>query len=380
MDEQSTRRFGAGDLALDVLRTNLEAFARTEPLARADADPEALHELRVSLRRLRAALRLFDGLFPPRQATRVRRDLGWIADALGPVRDADVQIVQVRAWSGRLLLAPSEAVGPLLARLEAGRQKARRRMVRVLDSARRRRVMARLQQRLAEAETVAAPLEDDDRVPASSAADALAPVSSVRHSSPSSLPDVPIGEVAAARVRSLRRKLLRAGAKLDASSPSEAFHATRLRAKRLRDAIEFFEPAAGDGGACGRFLRRVRAIQNTLGTAQDDAVAVAALRAIAASPRGLPRATCVAIGELVQRHDVRARRLCRRLPRLLARLGGRCWKQCRRELREADCLVVENAFADAAPTNRSFAAAPIDGDGSDTGSVDPTADRTEAES
>jgi triphosphatase len=389
MDSHTPRRLGAGDLARSVVRTNLDAYARAEPLARADGDPEALHDLRVALRRLRAALRLFDGLFPARQTLRLRRDLGWIADALGPVRDADVQIAQARAWSGRLLLPPSEAVDPLLARLEAGRQKARRRMVRVLDSARRRRALARLELRVAGAEPDEAARNDSAQASASdassaaspSAAESVAPaMAPARGSFPSPLPDVPIGEVAAAQVRSLRRKLLRAGSKLDASSPPEDFHATRLRAKRLRDALEFFEPVAAEGRACADFLKRVRAVQNALGTVQDDAVAVAALRAMAARPRGLPRPSCIAIGELVQRHDARARRFRRRLPGLLARLGGRCWKQCRRELREADCFVVEEAPVGPAMADPSFAGAPTDEVRSGAESPEPAADRTEEES
>ena len=60
-----------------------------EKAARRGADTEAVHQMRVQTRRLRAALALFSSVLrPPRQAGRKR--LRWLSRALGRVRDLDV--------------------------------------------------------------------------------------------------------------------------------------------------------------------------------------------------------------------------------------------------------------------------------------------------
>ena len=60
-----------------------------EKTARRGDDPEAVHQMRVQTRRLRAALALFSGVVrPPKRANRPR--LRWLARALGRVRDLDV--------------------------------------------------------------------------------------------------------------------------------------------------------------------------------------------------------------------------------------------------------------------------------------------------
>ena len=57
--------------------------------ARGGEDAEAVHQMRVQTRRLRAALALFSSVVrPPRRAGRAR--LRWLARALGRVRDLDV--------------------------------------------------------------------------------------------------------------------------------------------------------------------------------------------------------------------------------------------------------------------------------------------------
>lgn len=60
-----------------------------EKAARRGKDAEAVHQMRVQTRRLRAALALFSSVVrPPRRAGRAR--LRWVSRALGRVRDLDV--------------------------------------------------------------------------------------------------------------------------------------------------------------------------------------------------------------------------------------------------------------------------------------------------
>ena len=87
-------------------------------------DPEYLHDLRVATRRLRSALRLFAGVLGPRRSDALRRDLGWMAQHLGTVRDLDVFILNLREQARRL--GEADAIAALLtAELVRRRQPAR---------------------------------------------------------------------------------------------------------------------------------------------------------------------------------------------------------------------------------------------------------------
>jgi len=59
---------------------------------RAGDDIEALHDMRVASRRLRAALSVFAAAFPPKPFAATEKEVAKTTDALGAVRDGDVQI------------------------------------------------------------------------------------------------------------------------------------------------------------------------------------------------------------------------------------------------------------------------------------------------
>jgi CHAD domain-containing protein len=57
--------------------------------------PEALHQLRIGLRRLRAAISLFSEIVAGRETESVKSELKWITRELSPARDLDVYFSQV---------------------------------------------------------------------------------------------------------------------------------------------------------------------------------------------------------------------------------------------------------------------------------------------
>lgn len=72
-------------------------------------DIEALHDMRVASRRLRAALSVFAAAFPPKPFAAIEKEVARVTDALGAVRDGDVQIEFMRGVAEK---APeSEKVG-----------------------------------------------------------------------------------------------------------------------------------------------------------------------------------------------------------------------------------------------------------------------------
>lgn len=99
------------EAAVQVLSRQVRELVTHEPGARKGEDPESVHQMRVTTRRLRAALRVFRGYVLPKK--RVRNGLPWIARRLGRVRDHDVIIAlleerhlgSVRGEEGRRLEA-----------------------------------------------------------------------------------------------------------------------------------------------------------------------------------------------------------------------------------------------------------------------------------
>jgi CHAD domain-containing protein len=127
----SARQSVAG-VAHIVLQARLRSVWRWLPLAaqQGDRDPEFVHQLRVSVRRAEAALRIFGELLPPGVRKVTRRRLRVVRRAAGRTRDGDVllgrisntqldppisqkllvPLKQARADAQRALLAAAQAV------------------------------------------------------------------------------------------------------------------------------------------------------------------------------------------------------------------------------------------------------------------------------
>jgi triphosphatase len=266
-----------------VFRFHLRAFAREEAAARR-SEVEPVHQLRVATRRLRAALRLFEPVLQERFAASMRRDLAWLADAIGAVRDLDVLSETVAARAAKLDPGLRRSLGPLAVVIHDQRAAAHERLVKTLDSERARHLFDRL---AAFAESV--PRRDGDR----------------------------LGDVAPSLIRPVLRAVLRAGRAVGAEAPPEALHRLRIRTKRLRYALETLHGLGGK--AVRKTVSRLEALQDLLGTHQDAVTQVAWLRAYALAPE-VPSPTVLAVGALIEAIDRQGRRHRGRFPDLWQRL------------------------------------------------------------
>lgn len=104
-----------------IVRHGLRQLLANEACALADGDAEGLHQMRVALRRLRTALRLFRPVVGAPELDRLRGELRWFAEQLGAARGWDVLV------SGTLApLAGSPKAPPGLDALAAAARDARR--------------------------------------------------------------------------------------------------------------------------------------------------------------------------------------------------------------------------------------------------------------
>ncbi len=73
----------------EIGRSVLRHIAANEPAVLA-GHPDGVHQMRVGVRRLRAAIWVFSKLLRSKQTDDIKQDLKWLTGKLGPVRDLDV--------------------------------------------------------------------------------------------------------------------------------------------------------------------------------------------------------------------------------------------------------------------------------------------------
>ena len=118
----------------------LESFRDQLKHAARNRDEEAIHDLRVSIRRLSEGLRVFRQFFPDKSVKKIRRHLGGLMDYAAAVRDRDMTL--------QLLADAGESSGPLATRLQAEREGAERALHAQLRAWRKRDLPARWPHRL----------------------------------------------------------------------------------------------------------------------------------------------------------------------------------------------------------------------------------------
>jgi CHAD domain-containing protein len=221
---------------------------------------EAVHRMRVAIRRLRASLRTFGSLLEPATTAGLEPELAWLARMLGPVRDQEVLLDRLRpqlAIPVRSDLPPA-VYESLEKRLGAHITVARQEALAGLGSDR----YARLAEHLAK---VAA---------------------SPPWTAPASLPGP---DVLPALVRRDHRRLAHrvdwALAAPVGGDRDQGFHSARKAAKRARYGAETLEPAWGEPAR--RYIRALVTVQDILGERQDAVVARGFLRQEAAGAAGV---------------------------------------------------------------------------------------------
>lgn len=217
-------------------------------------DADCLHQMRVGLRRLRTALRLFRRWIVLPQG--LKDGLAELSAALGPARDAEV--------------LAGETLARMIAQCPDDSELLRLQHSIAAGGARR---LAAVAVRLTSAAHVRLMLEfgawlHGRRWRAALAAEACAVL------------DAPAASAAAAVLVRCRKRLASAVPAPAGAASAEQRHALRIAAKRLRYATEFFATWL-DRGRARRSLHRLAALQDLLGHLNDVAVADAALRDLA---------------------------------------------------------------------------------------------------
>lgn len=248
-------------------------------------EDDAVHQLRVTVRRLRATVAAFGPLVTAAPTTQLRRELGWLADVLGTARDAEVVGARLATLAGAL---PDDVAEPVRRRLADARRRAQRATRAQVSRACGSERLARL---LAELGTIT-----DEPLTGASL-------------------EGPVGVAFRSTLRRDSRRVARAWRAACAApagpARDEAWHRTRRRTKRLRYAAEATLPASG--ARVARLAAVAKDLQSLLGDHHDTVLVRAQVRVVggqaeAAGEDGAPYRTMHAL------EQARADELAARVP------------------------------------------------------------------
>jgi triphosphatase len=208
---------------------------------------EALHQMRIALRRLRAAISLFSAVVTDPRVEAVKAELKWLGREFGPARDLDSFLIEaLRPLRKQQANEPGlVSISRMFAR---ERLKSYRRAQEAVESARFRALV------LDTAEWIETGLwaTSDD------------PLMAARRA-------VPIETLAAEQLSRRRKKIRRRGTEIGELSPAQ-LHQLRIQIKKARYATEFFASVYGGKKAvkrCEKFRSALKQLQNCLGGFND---------------------------------------------------------------------------------------------------------------
>jgi CHAD domain-containing protein len=106
---------------------------------------EAVHDMRVATRRLRAALEVFEPCLPAKRRRKALKRVKALADALGERRDADVAIESLEAIAGEAPETERPAIAALIGRLREEQEEANEALAPYVKRKRLRKLRRRLE-------------------------------------------------------------------------------------------------------------------------------------------------------------------------------------------------------------------------------------------
>lgn len=233
--------------ARKVVAAQLPRLRAADPGTRL-GEPDLLHEQRVAIRRLRAAVRTLSAGIPPRLKDTLATELRWLGQELGAVRDLDVQLANLAEHVAHLGSEPRRCLTGFRRHLEHEREARRAALDATLNSRRYFQLFINLER------FAAGP---PPRHPRGEAGETIAAV----------------GRKA---VKRALRRLLKRGDAIGEVPDADDLHALRIRAKRLRYVLEALRPITGAAGR--KLIKQLVRLQDVLGRFNDAMVAASIIR------------------------------------------------------------------------------------------------------
>jgi CHAD domain-containing protein len=229
-----------------VLREQFDVMLANESGSRLGDDIEHVHDMRVAVRRMRTAFRLFGGYYRRGAIKRFQKDLRDIGRALGAVRDLDVFNREAMRYLRQQPKRRRRDLDPLLAHWRGQRETARLALIVYLDGEPYRAFVQRFGEFVHSPGAGAKPVPDDE------------PQRFL------------VRDVISSTVWQ-RYETVRAYGRVFDCAPMATLHAWRIDCKYLRYTLEYLQSLLGSDASW--LIGEVIALQDHLGDMQDAEVA-----------------------------------------------------------------------------------------------------------
>ena len=250
--DRAGRGSSAGEVVLAYLARQTARLKSLDPAVRRD-EPDSVHQMRVTARRLRSTFQAFKAIVPAAATRHLRDELKRLGQVLGDARDGEVLSghlgTELAAVPAELVIGPAKA--RVRAHFAARKAAARAAVLEMLDSPAYFAMLDELDRLL-------------DHPPLTP--EAAGPASQV------------LAKAVARSYRRTRRRILRAMRAPAGTARDSALHEARKAAKRARYAAEAVKPVRKKQAR--RFVKRMKAVQSVLGDHQDAVNARAEAREI----------------------------------------------------------------------------------------------------
>jgi triphosphatase len=257
------------------------------------AQMEAVHQMRVAVRRALSAVSIFRDVLPEGSLDPVHGGLKALGARLAQTRDWDVFVAETAPLITEAL-PPDERLERLIAAARRRRRECRKELSEYLTSSAFRALTIELAWfsaaafwRSRDTPSVDVPSRDGPDDPPAAASDE-------RPAGP-----LPVRDFAPRVLQQRWKKLVSSGKRMP-ELDVPALHGVRLRAKRARYAAEMFA-MLHEGKAAHRFIRRLSVLQQRLGVLNDGAVATQLLQELGGPSGRHAYAVGVAVGFIAAR-------------------------------------------------------------------------------
>jgi CHAD domain-containing protein len=230
-----------------ALRFHFAQLLSNEEGVRLGKDIEALHNMRVATRRLRAAFDVFGPFYEPGVLKPYLKGLRATGRALGPVRDLDVFLGNLQSFGDALPEEQRQGLDPLTQYWKSQNKKRRKKLIAFLDSQEYHSFKRQFNIFLHTHGAGAQPVPQDEPVP--QLVQEVVPIMIYTR---------------LAAVRAYDPYLIHA--------PLVRLHALRIEFRKLRYAIEFFRESLGE--TIEEVITQYKSFQDYLGKLNDASVAI----------------------------------------------------------------------------------------------------------
>jgi CHAD domain-containing protein len=264
----------ADEATIKIWRFLFQVIKVNEAHIKHDIDTEILHDFRVAIRRTRSALVWDKNLLSEKTNARFKRNLSYVGKISNELRDLDVYLLKKPEYKALLPTVLCDDIDPLFDYLSKQRSVSFRKVIRILNSKKYRRIMQDWESFLDEPQY--------DLIWGPSA-------------------KVPVFRLACKRIYKQYRNVVKAGNRILLDCKDEELHKLRIQCKKLRYLIQFFADLFPPK-KISLLVGQLKKLQDMLGSHNDLSVQVNYLFEVAQEmPANLSRLnkTLVAIGSLI---------------------------------------------------------------------------------